>query len=169
MLSKICLKCRVEKSTDEFSKDNSKKNGLASRCKVCRAAYNTEYRAGHREEAKVYAKRYSRLFREKRRVSNEKYRASLGGYLYNLHNRMLRRCRERESYVVKGIRCLFTPDGFVEYAVGTLQVDPHGKDCHRIDNDGHYEPGNIEFLSPEDHGEKHGRHFKNCREQEVIL
>lgn len=33
--------------------------------------------------------------------------------------------------------------------------DPRGKQCHRPDNDGDYEPGNIEFLDPDEHRRVH--------------
>jgi hypothetical protein len=35
MVTKICGCCKVQKNVDEFYKDNSKKNGFMSYCKIC--------------------------------------------------------------------------------------------------------------------------------------
>lgn len=41
-LLKICTKCKEEKSLDNFSKDQSKKDGLLSKCKSCFNLYYIE-------------------------------------------------------------------------------------------------------------------------------
>ena len=35
--TKVCSKCKVVKSVDEYNKDKSKKNGIKSQCKECRS------------------------------------------------------------------------------------------------------------------------------------
>ncbi len=50
-------------------------------------------------------------------------------------------------YGGRGIELKFTSDEFVDYVVNELQIDPRGLTIDRIDNDGHYEPGNIRFVT----------------------
>ncbi len=38
-------------------------------------------------------------------------------------------------------------DEFRDYVTGVLGVDPRGLQCDRIDNEGHYERGNIRFVT----------------------
>jgi len=46
-------------------------------------------------------------------------------------------------------------DDFRDYVINELKVDPRGLQIHRIDNDGHYERGNIVFVTREEHKEIH--------------
>ena len=39
--------------------------------------------------------------------------------------------------------------------INILQIDPRGLKVHRIDNNRHYEPGNIEFLTQKEHNLRH--------------
>jgi hypothetical protein len=39
---KICSKCKQEKSFNEFSKDNSREDGLVTFCKACKAKYDKD-------------------------------------------------------------------------------------------------------------------------------
>lgn len=58
-MSKRCPKCGVEKSASDFHKDRTKYDGLASRCKACRAGeesgrYQTQRDAILEQKAKYY-------------------------------------------------------------------------------------------------------------------
>jgi len=64
---KICTKCGVEKDFSEFDKNNRSKDGLISRCKVCRAEYRrvnprkeyfSEYRKNNKEKNAAYFREY---------------------------------------------------------------------------------------------------------------
>ena len=53
-----------------------------------------------------------------------------------------------ERYGGRGIKCLFnSPDEFINYVINELQIDPRGLQIDRINNNGHYEPGNIRFVT----------------------
>lgn len=59
-------------------------------------------------------------------------------------------------YTDKMIFNLFvSPEEFIQYVVNELKVDPRGRACHRIDDSGHYEKGNIEFLTAQEHAAAH--------------
>jgi len=46
---KVCSKCRVEKSVNEFNKDKNTVDGLFTWCKLCSAAHTTAYYQANRE------------------------------------------------------------------------------------------------------------------------
>lgn len=50
METKVCARCKQDKTSAEFSKDAQNKDGLASWCRPCRAEYMREYhkKRGHR-------------------------------------------------------------------------------------------------------------------------
>ena len=76
-------------------------------------------------------------------------------------NHMKQRCDNPDNskfkhYGGRGIECRFESNQeFVDYVINELKVDPRGLEIHRINNDGHYEKGNIEFLTDIDHKKKH--------------
>jgi hypothetical protein len=78
------------------------------------------------------------------------------GYLRQTFNAISNRCRKRQTYLAKGIQNKFeSVDDLYDYVMNVLVIDPRGLTCHRTDNDGHYEPGNIEFLTTEEHSKLH--------------
>tara|TARA_R110000868_G_scaffold147020_1_gene368171 strand:+ start:114 stop:608 length:495 start_codon:yes stop_codon:yes gene_type:complete len=54
MVNKICTKCKVSKSTEEFYKDKSQKDGLGYKCKACL----NQYRIVNKERIYQYSKKY---------------------------------------------------------------------------------------------------------------
>lgn len=87
-------------------------------------------------------------------------------YLRKLYFSMKTRCngkldsQHNHCYTENMIFNLFeSADIFIDYVVNVLKVDPRGLVIHRIDNDGHYEPGNIEFLTNAEHGKKPRRGY----------
>ena len=120
---KQCIKCKEQKSLFEFSKERRVKSGFKPICKKCRNAYNREYRKTIKGCLK------SRFRNIKERCNNPKRKAY-------------------ERYGGRGIKCLFnSPDEFINYVINELQIDPRNLQIDRIDNDGHYEPGNIRFVT----------------------
>lgn len=65
-----------------------------------------------------------------------------------------------KDYGGRGIRNLFTSQlNFFNYVILELHITTfeqiRGLEIHRTNNDSHYMPGNIEFLTPQEH---HARH-----------
>ena len=68
--TKVCTKCKVEKSVEEFSKANREKDGLQPQCKECIKAY---YQANS-EKISVNQKAYYQANAEKILVNHKAYR-----------------------------------------------------------------------------------------------
>jgi len=62
--SKRCPRCGNTKPFYAFSKDKSKKDGLDSDCKACRAAYYAANAEAHREYRRAYHATHIEAFRE---------------------------------------------------------------------------------------------------------
>ncbi len=132
--TKTCTKCHKEHpaTREFFYAEKRHGDGLHAWCKPCSLSRMEKYR-------KVY-------------------RATTNGHLRDVYAGMKKRCsnpncHNYHRYGGRGIKCLFTADEFVSYVINVLQIDPHGLEIDRIDNDGHYEPGNIRFVT----------HSENCK------
>jgi hypothetical protein len=132
--SKPCSRCCVEKSTDEFRKQASTKDGLQHQCKVC-------------------AKQYEYSHKEEIATRQTAYNDTVNGCLRRTFSRMKSRCTDTSRhnyhrYGGRGVRvCFESVEEFIDYVVNTLKVDPRGLTIDRIDNDGNYERGNIRFAT----------------------
>lgn len=131
---KQCTGCGglFEANEEYYGKDSRSADGLRSECRQCK------------------------------KDTDATYRNSIPGYLKRTYSNIVRRCSgqsndPRHEYCIKqGIVVGFkSASEFAYYVINILQVDPRGKDCHRILTSGNYEPGNIEFLEPADHKECH--------------
>ena len=69
MDTKICTKCKVQKSVSDFSKDKAKKDGLFSNCKECRKEY---VRLNKDKAGSCCSKEYQRQYQ---REHGKEYRA----------------------------------------------------------------------------------------------
>ncbi len=104
------------------------------------------------------------------RAYNKARYNSLEGFVRHVYHNIAGRCKHRKLYIDRGIECKFTSsDNLIDYVINELQIDPRGLECHRIDDNGHYEKGNIIFLTNEDHKKIHvelrslsykGNHYK---------
>ena len=54
MKTKVCSKCGIEKSLNEFSTDNQRKDGLYPQCRLCRKLYQQENKEKRKQYRKVY-------------------------------------------------------------------------------------------------------------------
>lgn len=137
---KVCGKCGIKKKDSEFYERKDKIKGLRSKCKQCFKNGCEEYR---KEERKT-----------------------LSGYLRFTYNNIKHRCDNPKNkaykyYGGRGIKCKFTREEFIDYILNKLCVDPRGLDVDRINNNGHYEPGNIRLIT-------HKENMQNRRPQKGI-
>jgi hypothetical protein len=94
---------------------------------------------------------------------NKKYRKTIKGYLTLIFHKMVMRCTDPHYqgyrwYGGRGIKCKFeSSKEFVDYVINELKVDPRGLDCDRIDGNGHYEKGNIQFITHRENIRKVGQ------------
>lgn len=100
-----------------------------------------------------------------------KYHRGIKGFLHRLFNNINQRCNNPGAtgyryWGGRGIRCLFKSfDEFFYYVTIDLGYDSveklKGLHIHRIENNGHYEPDNIEFLTSKEHKARHRREKPN--------
>ena len=133
---KTCSKCKIEKSTANFSKDRSRKSGLTRWCKSC-----------------VKARQQSPAGKASTKRSKVKYYDTIKGHLAYVYTGMKQRCNNPKcprykDYGGRGVRCLFQSlNDFRDYVINVLKVDPRGLQIDRINNNGNYEPCNIRFCT----------------------
>lgn len=137
-MTKQCTKCGERKSFSAFHKLKSGKYGLHPVCKKCRKIYDQKYYQDHQQQCLT---------------KDKEYRETIIGCLHGRFTGIKHRCNNLnninyKNYGGRGIKCLFeNADKFVDYIINELQIDPRGLQIDRIDNNGHYEPGNIRFVT----------------------
>ena len=142
-MKKQCSKCKKWKLFSKFYKDKRTKDGLRFHCKECSNDQTNKYRQTHIIKCAEQRK---------------KYRQTIIGCLRDRFRQIKRRCINPKCVAYKyyggrGIKCLFaSSDEFINYVLNALKADPCGLDIDRIDNSGHYEPGNIRLVT----------HKENC-------
>lgn len=52
-MQKLCKKCGIDRSTEDFSKVKGSKDGLLGHCKLCESKYHKEYYLARQEEIKA--------------------------------------------------------------------------------------------------------------------
>ncbi len=155
---KVCTSCqsKLPACTDFFRKQSFRKDGLQVVCKECMRKTDARYR-----ETLAYKEsqsKYSATERGKEAGRNrlKTYRGTINGHLVNIYHHIKERCEsphhsKYEYYGGRGIVCRFrTSREFADYVINVLDIDPRGLDCDRIDNNGHYEKGNVQFITHKD-------------------
>jgi len=69
---KICNKCKIEKSVENFGKDKTKKDGLHTQCKSCEKEWREKNKEKIKEYHKDYSKKYYQNNKEKLKKVNDK-------------------------------------------------------------------------------------------------
>ena len=147
MKTKRCTKCKTRKTNVAFYKDKRDKSGFACWCKQCRKEWHQSVKG------KRASKKYCQIHREQKNKYSKRYRKTLVGCLRSRFRAIKYRCNNPKYVAYKyyggrGIKCLFiSSQEFVNYVIDELQADPRGLQIDRIDNDGHYEKGNIRLTT----------------------
>lgn len=162
--NKICTKCGKQKLFSEFYKQLSAVNNLCSWCKQCIHIQQKIYRQSSKgkQVKNKLAKKYYQAHKIECCKRNRKYEQTLIGYLRRRFYGIKQRCNNPKSMAYKhyggrGIKCRFkNANDFIDCVINVLKIDPHGLDIDRINNNGHYERGNIRFIT-------HSENLKNRR------
>ena len=111
--------------------------------------------------------------KEKVKKYNHAYYNSLSGYLRNIFSAMCNRCNNPNNkrykyYGARGIKVKFASfDEFYNYVIYELKAKPRGLTIDRIDNDDHYEKGNIRFVTRAENNRtrrKSNQHLKDVKQ-----
>ena len=128
--------------------------------------YSKEYYQHNKEHRAAIMQRYYQAHKVEYAKRARKYRKTIKGYLCQCFQGIKQRCNNPncKSYKYYGgrkIKCLFkNVDSFISYVIDILKVDPRGLQIDRIDNDGHYEPGNIRFVTNAENCNNKGKYRK---------
>ncbi len=154
--TKTCFKCKQAKPTSEFYKCSNHTDGLGSNCKECDKQIANNYRRIHHTECLKTENQYNQTHRLYRQEYASQYRKTIQGHLRSIWYQMLRRCRNPQhqrfkDYGARGIHVNFACfEDFYQYVKELMRqqgFDPRTLTIDRIDNNGHYEPGNIQFVT----------------------
>ena len=142
MNSKICTKCKIEKSFDEFPSSKQHKDGKSSWCKECDRIKGKKYREEHKEEYKIYNKKYClehkneiNKYYNKRRKTDIRFKI-----LGDLRNRIIKVLRGNN----KSLSTMFLIGCEIDYLLYHLQSQF------------------VEGMTWDNHGEWHIDHIKPC-------
>jgi len=142
--TKICPRCKnsYPATREYFHVQRKHKDGLRSHCKQCCNHYQKQYQKNHYQQ-----------YKSEQRKSKKKYYGTTRGHLNAVWKSMFRRChnpkdKDYKYYGGRGIKVKFVSfNEFFDYVVNELKVNPKGLTIDRINNDKHYERGNIRFVS----------------------
>jgi hypothetical protein len=153
---KWCYACKQDLDFSCFGKNKSKKDGLSTECKSCKKISDVKSYKRNLPRFKKYAL-------TKGKLNYQKYYSTPKGFLEVVYHNILNRCnkpnvRSYNRYGGRGIQCKFTSlNDFRGYVLNVLKINPLGLTIDRINNDGHYERGNIRFVTMEDNRKNKGQ------------
>lgn len=111
------------------------------------------YYQKHKAERQQSANQYYQSHKAEALQHKKQYYRTIRGYIRTIWNNICQRCNNPKNphykyYGERGIKVKFASfENFYDYIVKELKVEPRGLTIDRIDNDGHYERGNIRFVS----------------------
>lgn len=107
-----------------------------------------------------YLRKYRQAHKIKAIEYDKEYRKTIKGYLHRRFQNVKNRCDNPnfpsyKYYGGRGIKCLFkSVSEFINYVINVLGYNTieklKGLQIDRIDNNSHYEPGNIRFVTPKE-------------------
>lgn len=145
-MSKFCKKCSSTLDLSMFTKDKSKKDGLSTVCKICRANYAKSYRENNSESIKekdiARKKEYYNTNSSKVLQSNKKYISSEKGKISKAITNMKRRSaikngdvsiKQLENLIASSKHCHYCNSEIEDFEIDhKVPVSKGGK--HTIDN-----------------------------------
>ena len=139
-------------------------------CKICNKEY---FPTGSNQKVckkckPIQIKRTNeKYFKSERwKIAKKQRRNTINGRIETAFDHIKARCNNPNCHAYhryggRGIKNKFKSNQeFRNYVVNELQIDPRGLEIHRVNNNGHYEPGNIEFISPNKHQKKHSKRVR---------
>ena len=153
--TKQCDLCKRQLPRIKFWKRTASKDGLRFQCKACIATYNQS------DKGKAVRVKHQRKYRRKHRAEINEYqravRQTIKGCLRSCFHSLRQRCNNSNNsrykdYGGRGIECRFTDANdficFVMSVLGYNMIEKlAGLQIDRINNDGHYQMGNIRFVT----------------------
>ncbi len=145
--------CLHKLPVSDFGKDRSRKDVLYVYCRKCHCRRIKEYYKNNPDKRIQQSKIYYRDNRERLKKQNKEYCGTIRGHLKRVFRHLRSRCdnlndKSFNDYGGRGIRNRFKSlDEFRDYIISKLKVDPRGLQIDRINNNGHYEKGNIRFVT----------------------
>ena len=113
-MSKLCKRCKLEKSLDSFNKDNQKKDNLRTYCRPCDNEINktsyqknkdkikervAKYRKANGAEMKEYQKKWAQDNKEKLRLAAANYRSNNPEKVKESSNKYKRNNRGKQNAI----------------------------------------------------------------------
>ena len=154
---KRCSKCKKRKSYSKFYKNKQTKDGFRSDCKKCCSNHYRKYYQTHKTEKAKCMKKYQQTHKVKLATYDKEYYQTIIGNLRKRFIKIKQRCSNPKCsgykwYGGRGIKCLFqSADEFIDYIFNGLQID-------RINNNGHYERGNIRLTTAKENSNNRRKH-----------
>lgn len=71
---KKCTKCKIEKTEEEFGKNNRALDKLSSWCKKCNKEYMQQYQKDNKAQITITKKKYNKTHRQEKNKSNKIWR-----------------------------------------------------------------------------------------------
>lgn len=95
-MNKICFSCNIEKDSELFSRDKSKHDGLAGRCKECRKTFNSK----NQDKIKLYLENNKDSLKKYTTIHNNKPEVKIYKKIYagKIENRIRKNKRNQERY-----------------------------------------------------------------------
>jgi len=159
MNDKQCTKCggTYPATRAYFYKAPSCNDGLRGECMTCSKRIHRLWHKQNRKQELEKKKEYMAGHRVEKAAYDKQRRNTPRGRLYEVYYNLSQRttnpkCKDYHNYGGRGIGNKFKNfTDFYNYVVDELGYDDikklKGLQIDRIDNDGHYEPGNIRFVT----------------------